>query len=169
MQNAIEILKGDYDIYLKDFNSIIFLTYKPFGRGNKDDSIQSKDKLLKFLNLIDSPMTNLKIGFDACFIPLLLKKTQTDSDLIDSCECGFFSVYIDEKLNVMPCSFCNQNKFSFNLKQIHFDEIWTERFNDYKKHIGEYGLVNCDECDKTDECRGKCPFFEELFLCDLVK
>lgn len=31
-----------------------------------------------------------KIGFDACFVPMLLYHTDISPDLIDTCEGGFF-------------------------------------------------------------------------------
>ncbi|MBZ2167036.1 radical SAM protein [Methanobacterium spitsbergense] len=168
LNNAIEIIEGKYDEYLMSFNAIIFLTHKPFGRADNQDSIKSPDMLKSFLNLIDNPISKVRMGFDACFVPLLMKNTDVDNKMIDSCECGFFSVYIDENLNVMPCSFCNDDNFKYNLKEFNFGEIWLDKFSDYRNLITEYGRIDCDDCDKLDDCRGKCPFFDELFLCKLI-
>lgn len=168
LKYTIKILKGVYDEYLESFNAIIFLTYKPTGRAKKEDTIQSSHLLQSFLAHVNNPDTILKIGFDACFVPLLLKKTAVDKSMIDSCECGFFSVYIDEKLNVSPCSFCNDETYSYNLKKSSFKEIWQEAFSSYRRYVDDESKLNCFQCDKSLECRGKCPFFDELFLCDLV-
>lgn len=168
LEHATDILRGKYDGYLESFNAVIFLTYKPTGRAGREDTIRSPQKLQSFLDLVTNPVTSLKMGFDACFVPIILKKTDIDNAMVDSCECGFFSVYIDEKLNVLPCSFCNDIQYSFSLKKFRFNDIWSDKFSNYRNHISEYGKKECGECEKTSECRGKCPFFEELFLCDLI-
>ena len=168
LNNAIEIIEGKYDEFLTNFNAIIFLTFKPFGRADNQDSIKSSDKLNSFLKLIDNPVSKVRIGFDACFVPLLIKNTDVDNDMVDSCECGFFSVYVDENLNVMPCSFCNENNLKYNLMEFNFGDIWLNKFSDYRTFITENGRIDCTDCDKLDDCRGKCPFFDELFLCELI-
>jgi radical SAM protein with 4Fe4S-binding SPASM domain len=162
---AIKILKGDLDEYLVNFNSVIFLTYKPTGRASKSDIIQQSPDLKEFLRFVDESPTDLKIGFDACFIPVLIKHTAIDTDFVDSCECGFFSLYIDEKLNVSPCSFCNDESYSYNLNEISIEDIWQEKLSDYREFVAENTKDSCADCDKNSECRGRCPFFEELFLC----
>lgn len=168
IEGATRILNGDYDEYLNFFNSVIFLTYKPTGRAKFQDTIKSPLSLDLFLDAVDKPSTCVKIGFDACFVPVLLKKTDLDNDLIDSCECGFFSVYIDENMNVMPCSFCNDSQYSFNLKQSCFKEIWQEKFSKYRDYVDDNCKLDCRGCEKSGDCRGKCPFFDELFLCKLA-
>lgn len=165
---ATKILQGKYDKYLDIFNSIIFLTFKPGGRGQGNDSIKSPELLISFLKSVNQPKSTIKFGFDACFIPVLLKFSKIDVDLIDSCECGFFSVYIDENLNVMPCSFCNDPQYIFHLKEYSFYEIWKNKFADYRKFIKEQKQKDCNGCEEESECRGRCPFFDDLFLCDIL-
>lgn len=168
IEHATEMLNGKFDEYMESFNAVIFLTYKPTGRAGTEDTIRSSHKLQSFLNLVNNPVTNLKIGFDACFVPILLKKTNINNELVDSCECGFFSVYIDEDLNVSPCSFCNNDEYSFSLKSSSFKDIWQDTFRNYREHVDEQGKLKCPKCDESNECRGMCPFFDELFLCGLL-
>ncbi|MBI4814202.1 MAG: radical SAM protein [Methanobacterium sp.] len=168
LEDATRILSGEYDKYLESFNAVIFLTYKPTGRAPSEDIIRSSQLLQSFLKMVDEPVTHLKIGFDACFVPVLLKNTHTDNEVIDSCECGFFSVYIDENLNVSPCSFCNNEQYSYNLKRSRFKDIWQESFSDYRHYVDDKCKLKCFKCEKTHDCRGQCPFFDELFLCDIV-
>lgn len=168
LEHAIKILEGKYDEYLESFNAIIFLTYKPTGRAKREDIIESPHLLQSFLDQVNNHNTTLKIGFDACFVPILLKKAVVDNSMIDSCECGFFSVYIDEKLNVSPCSFCNDKIYSYSLKKSSFKKIWQETFSSYRKFVDEKSKLKCSDCEKSYDCRGQCPFFDELFLCDLV-
>ena len=168
INDAVDLLNGKYDEYIQDFNSVIFLTYKPTGRAENSESIKSADALKTFLNLVDNPVTRIKIGFDACFVPVLMKATGVNVDLIDSCECGFFSVYIDENLDVTPCSFCNNSNYHYNLKRFSFEKIWESKFSSYRDFINTNCKLDCAECDKISECRGKCPFFDDLFLCGLL-
>lgn len=162
LEDAIKVLNDHYEEFLYAYNAIIFLTYKPMGQANRADCLNRSDLLNSFLRLIDKYESKLKIGFDACMVPIVMKYTSIDHDFLDSCECGFFSVYIDENLNVKPCSFCDEDKYSFNLRKIKFKDIWLNKFSEYRKNIAS----NCsNECEVSNECRGKCPFFEELFLC----
>jgi radical SAM protein with 4Fe4S-binding SPASM domain len=168
IQKAMEILNGNFDDKLGYYNSIIFLTHKPVGRALKSDSIKSEDKLKSLIKLIETPVTGLKVGFDACFVPVLIKTSNINIDLVDSCECGFFSVYINEDLDVTPCSFCNSDSYHYNLKEFSFEEIWNHKFTIYRDFVAENSEVSCNGCKKNSECRGKCPFFDELFLCKLI-
>ena len=165
---AIKLLKGNYDEYLKDFNSVIFLTYKAAGRADKSDVIKSQKNLREFLDMVDAPLTELKLGFDACFVPVLMKATGVDTDLVDSCECGFFSVYVSESMEVMPCSFCNNSNFTYNLKDFCFKDIWQKHFSAYRSYVNDNCKTGCAECDKGSGCRGKCPFYNDIYLCNLV-
>jgi radical SAM protein with 4Fe4S-binding SPASM domain len=169
LPKSLEILKGEYDEYLKSYNSIIFLTFKPTGRAGSDDVIKSASTLKSFLDLVENPFTCLNIGFDACFVPVLMKNTNVDVDFLDSCECGFFSVYIDEELNVKPCSFCNNNVYSYNLKQYNFENVWHDLYANYRNYIDTKCKSECVECNKILDCRGRCPFFDELFLCNSIR
>ena len=168
IETATRMLEGKYDSYIKDFNAIIFLTYKPTGRADGSDVIKTPHKLRSFLEMVDNPTTQIKIGFDACFVPSLLKGTDVDKDLVDSCECGFFSVYVSENLDVMPCSFCNSADYSYSLKEFSFDDIWQNKLSGYRSYVDSCKKEVCEDCNSATDCRGCCPFFKELFLCDLI-
>ncbi|HML89164.1 MAG TPA: radical SAM protein [Methylomusa anaerophila] len=162
IDQASDILSGACDEYFTSFNSIVFLTYKPLGMAGDDDCLKPGEKLRRFLQLVDQPATKIKIGFDACFVPNLLCNTMVDADFLDSCECGFFSVYVDENLNVLPCSFCNDAQYSFNLREYTFADIWQRRFQKYREAAAGNCTVNCSS---AQQCRGKCVFFKQLQFC----
>lgn len=162
LQQAINILKGEYNKSLTKINAIIFLTYKPYGRANESKTLNLNDDFMTFVNLIDNSKCCAKIGFDACFVPNLMKYTKVNTNYIDPCECAFFSVYIDEKMNVKPCSFTSNEKESFNLKEYSFEEIWNKKFKD----IRDSRINNCkSSCKLKTECRGGCPYFEIINIC----
>jgi radical SAM protein with 4Fe4S-binding SPASM domain len=159
---AVEILNGVYDELLSGLNGIIFLTYKPAGRAHQRDCLSWDCNLKEFVKLIDNYTGTIRIGFDACFVPILLHLTNTDVKFIDPCECAFFSVYIDENLNVKPCSFTNTQHHTFNLRENSFQTIWEEKFDVYRRSsINQCARI----CKNTNNCRGGCPFFEEINLC----
>jgi MoaA/NifB/PqqE/SkfB family radical SAM enzyme len=162
IEGAIGILEGRYNKILSGVNGIIFLTYKATGRATRDNYLEWNDTLRHFISLIDDHECSVRIGFDACFVPLLLHLTKTNPDFIDNCECGFFSVYIDEKLVVKPCSFCSDDKYGFNLKNISFDEIWHERFKAYRVEA----VSNCQrKCRNVNYCQRQCILFDEINIC----
>lgn len=161
IKQAIQILRGDYNKKLEGVNAIIFLTFKPSGRGDSKHILRNDTSLLKFLELIDNNKASCNIGFDACFVPLLMRFTKTSIDFIDSCEVGYFSVYIDEKLRVAPCSFSN-NKDSYSLKEHDFYDIWLNKFNDFR---GKVNNTCKQECIAKINCKGSCPYFPEITTC----
>jgi MoaA/NifB/PqqE/SkfB family radical SAM enzyme len=160
---AIEILNGKYNELLEDVNGVIFLTYKPRGRATSAQCLSMDDRLNEFTSLIDKNQCAARIGFDACFVPVLMKHTDVNVDYIDSCECGFFSIYIDENLNVQPCSFANETRFSYNLKDHDMQIIWEQKYEEYREEIAKN--VCASECQNKADCRGKCYYFDVLSFC----
>jgi len=161
IKQAIQILEGDFNKKLKKVNAIIFLTFKPSGRGDSNHILSNDSCLHKFLGLIDNNKASCNIGFDACFVPLLMRYTKTNIDFIDSCEVGYFSVYIDENLRVAPCSFSN-GKDSYSLKELDFYDIWLNKFNNFRAKVTN----NCkQECNAKVNCKGSCPYFPEITTC----
>jgi len=152
---AISILNGDWDSVLQSSNAVIFLTHKAMGRASPDNNLCFDEDTKLFLSLTDKPSSKLRFGFDACFVPLLLKYTKIDARFVDSCECGFFSVYIDDKMNVKPCSFSEGNEFTFNLADYDFSTIWQMKLESYREKMKNL----CNEtCPVRKTCRGGCLF-----------
>lgn len=164
IQDAIEILHGHHNDLLRNVNGFIFLTYKPKGRAQPEHCLSWNTQVEQFVKLVqDNLCGGTRIGFDACFVPVLLKYSTVNVDYIDACECGFFSVYIDEKLNVKPCSFAPDDRYSFNLQEYSFQTIWKHQFADYRKIIADNQCS--DDCRNKQHCRGKCVFFDQVTLC----
>lgn len=163
LNGGVKILTGKFDNDLRGVNSVIFLTYKPLGRATSKGILKKNEVFNSFLKLIDKPKTKLNFGFDACFVPILMKYTSVNSAFIDSCECGFFSVYIDEKLNVKPCSFTNNDDFTINLKDKPFKDIWQNSYKEYRRKNTKGS--ECQKCKANKICRGGCPYFSQINLC----
>jgi MoaA/NifB/PqqE/SkfB family radical SAM enzyme len=161
LSQAVKILQGQYNSKLNGINAIIFLTFKPSGRGDSNFALVHNKEMKQFIELIDANNCLCNIGFDACFVPLLMSQTSTKKNFIDSCEVGCFSVYIDENLNVSPCSFSN-GKDVFNLKEFDFYDIWMNKFSDFRSESKN----QCKQsCSSIGECKGQCYYYPEITLC----
>jgi len=162
LSQAIDILTGKYNQFLKDFNSIIFLTYKPMGRADNSRILKKDQNFLNFVNIIDSNSCSTRIGFDACFVPMLMHYTNVDLKYIDPCECAFFSVYIDEKMQMSPCSFSNNRDFTYSITEYPIEYIWTVLFGKYRDSLNNKCIR---DCKNKIECRGRCPYFGDITMC----
>ena len=163
IDQAAELLEGRFNHLFDDVNAVIFLTFKPRGRGAESRCLRPGASLDRFVARIDSSACSGHIGFDACFVPILMRRTEVDVDYVDSCECAFFSVYIDEQMNVKPCSFAIGNLDSFNLRQYSMEEIWIQRFFDYRKRILDDSCR--EDCKHSPSCHGTCAYFVSLAFC----
>ncbi len=162
IKQAIDILNGGYNSSLKDTNSIIFLTYKPLGRADNSRNLRLDRNLLDFIKIVDKNQCSTRIGFDACFVPMLMHYTKVDIKYIDPCECAFFSVYVDENLVMSPCSFSNNTDYAYSLKEYSVKHIWKVMFHKYRASI----INKCvRECKNKTECRGCCLYFDDITLC----
>ena len=161
ISQAISILNGEFNSKLVGINAVVFLTFKPSGRGHNELTVKPGNQLNKFVGLIDEHNCACSIGFDACFVPLLMHYTKTQKDVIDFCEVGFFSVYVDENLNVSPCSFSN-GKDTYNIRDYKFYDIWLNKFSVFRSRINNL----CNQiCSGHGECKGRCQYYPEITIC----
>jgi radical SAM protein with 4Fe4S-binding SPASM domain len=163
LEEARAALEGRVNGKLRDCNSIIFLTHKPAGRGAGIPALSLGPALLAFLAGVDQSRCSVGIGFDACFVPLLLRHTRVQRQLVDSCECGFFSVYVDERLRVKPCSFAPHDGDTFSLEKVPFENIWNREYGAYRDQINQRQCAS--DCDHHQDCRGGCTYFPSITPC----
>lgn len=166
--NKNNIEKVDEVLDIPNVNAVIFLLYKPVGRGNKDLVLTKEDfpRLESFIKKIKE-REKPKIGFDACFCNYLIRYTDFDPSYFDSCDSGRFSVYVNQDMTVSPCSFNSENFGS--LENQSFDGIWNgEKFNEYRDKLKEHSCKG--KCVKFEQCYGGCPILD-INLCkdDFVK
>ena len=161
---AVEIACGKHDALLQDLSGVVFLTRKPQGRSSAEGLLRFEDpRLNEFLDAVAATHSKIPLGFDACAVPLLLHHGRIDPQTIDACECGFFSVYIDENLEVRPCSFSKSGQNGWNLRDVDFGTIWEEHFADYRSR--QSADLCSRSCKGRAHCRGKCPLFPEISFC----
>lgn len=164
IDDAISRLKtGDF---YKGLNAVVFLLYKPVGLGVESNMLQPDDERLKeFFALIDKGGYQFKIGFDSCTCTGIVNFTHdVNPDSIDYCEGARFSAYIDSDMNMMPCSFANQNPDWFvSLRDHSIEEAWnSDVFENFRYSLRH----SCKQCPLRDACRGGCPLVNQITLCN---
>ncbi len=153
---AVQLLK--YRPY-----GIIFLAYKPQGRGkNYDLPIARADQAIVnavFKRLFRDLKGKTKIGFDCCLTPALIDAGKTLE--VIGCSAGRASMAIMPDLTVLPCSFLHDYQRE-DLRKKTLLEIWrSEYFNDFLRKI-EKNMQEpiCDLCPKKQICLAGCPIFK---------
>lgn len=164
IDEAIHRLKTDS--FKEGISAVVFLLYKNVGYGRLENVLQPNDPRVKeFFELIDGGKFHHKIGFDSCCAPGITNFTKNiNMDSMDYCEGGRHSMYIDAKMNAMPCSFGNQNpSWHVSLRDHTIQEAWnSEVFDRFRKSLKE----SCPGCKNRSVCAGGCPISREIVLCD---
>jgi hypothetical protein len=161
---ATAFLEGRYDSELIGINAVVFLALKRTGRASNSAGLERGPGLGAFFDRVSSPGTKVRFGFDACLVPQVLSRTWVNPAWLDACECAFFSVYVDEALTVKPCSFSRDPASSFDLKKTGFRWIWEQGFSGFRERAGNVCVGR--SCPHKKECRGSCPLYPELMLCE---
>lgn len=150
----IEYLKNPPS-WLNNINAIIFLNYKP---SNKNNSLCFKNCSLNNITEFFDAIRTFEIcgiGFDTCSVSFLCKNLKIDNSLYDFCEAGRKSAYINEKLEVYPCSFYNIG--ATDLKDISLKEIWesSQTFINHRNLLKD----TVGNCENMNVCRKGCPIY----------
>jgi MoaA/NifB/PqqE/SkfB family radical SAM enzyme len=121
---------------LEKLNGVVFLLFKPQGRGAECPDLCPTDYQLEVLSekVLDSK-AKFKIGIDSCFANYLYKFGNVNKlhDLvIDSCEASRMSAYITPAMEMMPCSYANKDLAVPITKKKDISYIWN-RSNSFKR------------------------------------
>lgn len=160
------IIRLKNNAFPKGIMAVVFLLYKPVGLGKEENMLDVNDPRVKeFFELIDTGKFSFKIGFDSCSSPGIVNFSKnTNLDSVDYCEGARFSAYIDANMNMMPCSFANQDpSWHMNLNEYTMQEVWDSPLFDKFR----YSLKNsCTSCPKRVSCGGGCPLVNQITLCN---
>jgi radical SAM protein with 4Fe4S-binding SPASM domain len=161
ISEAIQLLEGKKSVP-QGLNAIIFLNYKPVG-NLKNAALNSRlsEEYEYFFSLVSQCKLSCNIGFDSCFVSGISKHTNINPLFYDYCEAGRFSAFIDENLNMVPCSFVNKDSRRISLNDMSMIDVWknSEIFVDFRNRIK---TKNCD-CKFWNNCHGGCPCFDINF------
>ncbi len=149
---AMRILNGEdvwnNKINLEKLNAIVFLLFKPKGKGaNLPEWFPSKNQIKEFGELIGNAKTKFKIGADSCLINHVLKFANFSEQQrmsVDTCESGRMSVYITPDMKLVPCSFADHDKYGRDIKNHKIKEVWhnSEPFQKFREILKK----NADCC-----------------------
>lgn len=161
----LEIVCNDQRI--KKLNAVVFLQYKPKGRGTNKYTALTDYKKLKVLRH-KAVGYNISIGFDSCSAPLCMRGIDNVDTLayIEPCESGLFSSYINAEGMFFPCSFTEGTSGWVNgLDVLNCDsftkDIWNSpRMNNWRdKLLSKKTKEVCHNCKVEKQCR-VCPVYD---------
>ena len=155
-----------FTVFPEGINAVIFLLHKPVGLGSQEDMITfEQDYLLEsFFKEVDKGETPFKVGFDSCTVPAILTYTKNvQPESIDTCEAARWSMYISSDMVALPCSFDQEMKWGYDIKEDTIENAWNSTQFDYFR--GNF-IYACEGCSKRKACFGGCPIKPEIVLCD---
>lgn len=163
IESAIEILLHGFK-YIEGVNALIFLLYKPAGKGNQSQILKMSSRVEYLFSLVSE--SRLKIGFDSCCVPGIVNHLEYNPISVESCEAGCFSAFISENLIFYPCSFMESKVDGINLRDHSIVDAWKNEplFCNMRNKTSN---KKCIECSHFSICKGGCPIFSEINLCDL--
>jgi radical SAM protein with 4Fe4S-binding SPASM domain len=174
---------GDLD-HLVDFcldyphlYGVIFLAYKPVGRGEHFsgtlfslDSTKVSTGLKKAFHRLSK---KVRVGYDCCLAPAIAGNGDTGfvhKEYLEGCSAVRSSVGVSPELDVIPCTFLGDYVLG-NLKQDSLAEIWNntqaKSFRDLlKKNITKNNT--CSTCQLRNCCLGGCPVMDLAECCIMM-
>lgn len=142
-------------VWLSDLNAIIFLNYKP-ANGNESLCFK-KSGLKRITDFFEAVATfhTCGVGFDTCSASYLREFLDIDGCYYDYCEGARRSAFINEKLDVYPCSF--YTKGSDSLRNNSLKWIWdhSDVFIQHRKIL----TFDNERCKKNLGCIASCPLY----------
>jgi len=140
IEQGIELMKKPELFGDGGINAVVFLLHKAIGRGQQKDTptFEQTRPLIK-----EAFSTEVSVAFDVCAIPHIAAAEKADNievnwDLLDFCDGSRFTVYVDEALNVAPCSFIKGNQFTESLREKSMIEIWNgEKFSKFRSILNK--------------------------------
>lgn len=149
-------------IWFNNINAIIVLNYKPI-TSPKSMMVTDREKLKAFYTVV-SNCKSIKIGFDSCCVPGIVKWMNVNNALIESCESARFSAFISEDMKMYPCSFMANTDLYGNLHTSSLIDIWQNNFA-FVNHRNKILNNNCRTCKQKHLCNGGCVFMPEINQC----
>lgn len=140
---ACRLIQGediwDGKVDLERLNAVVFLLFKPAGRGKDLDWSPTTDQLKVFAELIKKPDSKFKIGMDSCLInkvSQVRELTALEEMYTDTCEGARMSCYITPDERLVPCSFGDHDKYGIDISKGNLKDVWWDGkpFKDFR-HI----------------------------------
>lgn len=150
------------DSRLKNLNAIVFLQYKSKGKNTDDfHSIQSIEKYKRLIKYCED--NNVNYGLDSCSAPVFFSSVKNHKNkdvfklIVEPCESGLFSSYINCHGDFFPCSFAEgENNWENGISVLDCDDFLKDVW--YNSRISEWrnkllkSSQGCD-CEFSSLCR----------------
>lgn len=152
--------------FLQHVNAVIFLNYKPVGRGAAESLLLRNSAAWDaFIDLALSHRGMFRVGFDSCMVSGLARAKGADPLWLESCEAARFSMYVSEQLLAYPCSFMEGQLPGTRVTAGNLLQIWryAPTFRLARERLR---FPSCGGCSCLSSCRGGCPVFKQINLCD---
>lgn len=146
---------------------IVFLTYKPVGRGENFDlplyDMVNNEVLKEFKKCFDIlGKKQIKIGYDCCMGNLLTGLNFENKAEIYGCSATRESIAVNTNLDVLPCSFVTGHKLG-NLNENDLVSVWHSYQCCLFRDQFEQKIAidkKCRTCQHKLTCLGGCPVFD---------
>ena len=153
---------NDRPLWFNKVNAIIVLNYKPIG-GSEDLMVRNSKQLKKFYKSV-AACKSVKIGFDSCCVPGIVKWMDINPALVDSREAARFSAFISEDMKMFPCSFMANTRQYGDLRQQSMLKI-LQSHPAFIKHRQAVLHNTCSGCTHQSICNGGCVFMPYINQC----
>jgi radical SAM protein with 4Fe4S-binding SPASM domain len=164
----------DFCLCYPHLYGVIFLAYKPVGRGERFCGTLSSLDSLRVSKGLEAAFHKLsskvRVGYDCCLTPAIAGHKNAGfvrKEYLEGCSALRGSVGVSPELNVIPCTFLSDCVIG-NLKQDSFVDIWNNRqaarFRDSLQQNSTENTA-CGECDIRNYCLGGCPVMDLVHCC----
>jgi len=141
-------VKKETDVDINRINAIIFLLYKAVGEAkDKPELFPTKYQMNTFIDRVLNSECKFKVGIDSCLTNHIIKSGVDLSEeffmTTDSCEAARMVAYISPSLQLVPCSFADNDVYGVKIKKKSIQNIW----NKSKKFKSFRSMLRKKPCD----------------------
>ena len=152
--------------FLHGVNAIVFLNYKPVGRGARHDRLlRHSNAFRSLIDVATSAQLGFKVGFDSCMVSGLVAAGSVNPIWYDACEAARFTMFVSEDLQAYPCSFMETIDAGICLRDNPLLDVWRKG-KSFRATRQVLRNPRCGLCSELMVCRGGCPVFPQINLCD---
>ncbi len=178
INNAHELIDDiSTDERLKGLYGLIFLQYKPHGRGISNFTpIMDLNNFNKMLKYAESKQVSY--GFDSCTTPIYLKTIENTAEYqqkliyVEPCESGLFSYYCNADGEFFPCSFMEgEGEWKTGISSDGVNDFVSEIWYHPRIVAWRDKLINSSKscnCEQSRVCRS-CPHYDAITVCKIDK
>jgi radical SAM protein with 4Fe4S-binding SPASM domain len=157
----------DFCLACPPLYGVIFLAYKPVGRGRTYNSPLASRTASSVYPLLREALARLeqrtRVGYDCCFTPgivgLDLEFGFRSKNLLEGCSAARSSLGITTELDVVPCTFTADQPLG-NLRRQSLLDIWRGQSAEDFRHELDRQVDDdaiCRTCAVRASCLGGCP------------